>query len=85
VGLLSDQQEKKIKTLSFSKNGTKEQNFEYYLAGSPCEDVIGKVIKPTISGVSNLFPNDLRLVRLSIEGYWRASLCSIQSCNHWVL
>ncbi|MDX5586007.1 MAG: PAS domain S-box protein, partial [Aureibaculum sp.] len=45
------------------------ESFEYDLAGTPCEKVIGKEACSFPKGVQKLFPSDHLLVEKNIEGY----------------
>ncbi len=69
VGELAGKKMDKIKTISLCYRGRIISNIEYELKGSPCEQVIsnGKCRYPR--NVSKLFPNDLLLKDLGIEGY----------------
>ncbi len=44
--------------------------FEYELADTPCENVIGQSICSYPSGVQSLFPKDLLLVEMNIDSYF---------------
>jgi len=61
--------ETKIKTISVVKNGKVIDNFEYLLAGTPCNDVIGKQVCTYPNHVDELFPKDVMLKEMSIKSY----------------
>jgi PAS domain S-box-containing protein len=59
----------KVKSVAISgKNGLLE-NFEYYLEGTPCHNVIDKQMCTYTSSITALFPNDTLLKQLEIEAY----------------
>ncbi|WNM64130.1 sigma 54-interacting transcriptional regulator [Candidatus Nitrospira neomarina] len=59
----------RVKTLAFWEGQKFIENFEYDLAGTPCEKVIRGEICHFAHGVQTLFPNDQALVELQAEGY----------------
>jgi formate hydrogenlyase transcriptional activator len=64
-----------VRTLAFWARGQIQENFEYDLAGTPCEDVVkhGRLCHHPV-GVKNRFPRALPLVGLGIESYLGAPL-----------
>ena len=69
---------KKIKTLSLYADGQIEGNLEYELAHTPCENVVGKSICTYKHGVARLFPKDVLLEQMGVEGYVGAPLFDSQ-------
>lgn len=59
----------RIRTLAFWNGEGFLENFEYDLAGTPCEKVIRGEICHFDHGVQTLFPGDQALVQLQAEGY----------------
>lgn len=68
VGELKEN-EKKVKVISGIGKGDPLEQFEYELANTPCENVIGQSICFYSSGVQKLFPKDDLLIEMGIEGY----------------
>ena len=59
----------RVRTLAFWARGQIQKNFEYDLAGTPCEDVMrGRLCHHSV-GVKDRFPLALPLVQLGVEGY----------------
>ncbi|MES9972299.1 MAG: EAL domain-containing protein [Candidatus Thiodiazotropha sp.] len=59
----------RIKSLAMIANNKAIDEFEYDLAGTPCNTVIKKGAKLYTRGVQDLFPNDEHLVTLKAQGY----------------
>ncbi|MDR4495865.1 MAG: sigma 54-interacting transcriptional regulator [Nitrospirales bacterium] len=59
----------RVRTLAFWDGAAFSENFEYDLAGTPCEKVVRGEICHFDQGVQNLFPGDQALVQLQAEGY----------------
>ncbi|MCP5097569.1 MAG: PAS domain S-box protein, partial [Chloroflexi bacterium] len=59
----------KIRVVGGFGKGEKLPTFDYALAGTPCENVIGQSLCFYPYDVQNLFPKDHMLVEMSIEGY----------------
>lgn len=68
-----------VKTLAFSARGELRENFEYDLAGAPCEEVANKRICSYPRGVAGLFPRDELLQEMDIEAY--VGVCLYDSRN----
>src|SRR6185312_966619 len=65
----------RARTIAFwSRDGIAE-NFEWTLAGTPCEDVVHGKLCHHPSGVRQNFPEDRLLVELGIESYLGVPLC----------
>ena len=59
-----------VKAISFWNKNKHKKPFEYLLAGSPCEDVINKRQKFISKNVTQLYPEDIGLVKLGVESYF---------------
>ena len=68
IGLYDDNK-KAIKTIALSANGTIVDNFSYALKDTPCEEVVGQETCAICTGVQSLYPDDLLLQEMNIEGY----------------
>ncbi|HEY3277902.1 MAG TPA: PocR ligand-binding domain-containing protein, partial [Syntrophorhabdaceae bacterium] len=62
-------QDHKAKTLAIYFDGTFEDNVEYTLADTPCEEVVGKTICSFPQKVRDLFPRDEILREMGAESY----------------
>lgn len=69
VSVLSGDKNDKARTLSFWAKGKHGDNFEYSLAGTPCENVLKKESCFSRSGVQKMFPDDRRLSEMNIESF----------------
>lgn len=58
-----------IKTLAVWHNNSIAPNYEYELAGSPCENVTNTGICTYNSGICQLFPEDKQLQEMGFESY----------------
>ena len=58
-----------IRTVAVFGDGRIIDNFEYPLAGTPCENVVGKKACAYANDIQLLFPEDLLLVEMGIESY----------------
>jgi PAS domain S-box-containing protein len=63
-----------IRTIAAHSREGEMAPFEYSLAGSPCETVVGRGICAYPSGVAARFPDDRALQRMGIEAYVGAPL-----------
>jgi formate hydrogenlyase transcriptional activator len=59
----------RVRTLAFWARGQIQENFEYDLAGTPCEDVMRGRLCHYPSGVKERFPLAKPLVQLGVESY----------------
>ena len=64
----------RIQTLSFSRNGTIQPNFDYILEGTPCSVVRNEGLCTWASGIQQLFPEDSMLQEMNLESYTGISL-----------
>lgn len=65
----SDSTKKKVKTLAFWAGEDFGEDFEYELAGTPCENVIKGEIQFYPQKIQMLFPKDKDLIDLGAESY----------------
>jgi len=70
IGKLIKGDELKVQAISFWNKNQYKKPFEYLLAGSPCEDVINHRQKLIPENVTQLYPNDVGLVKLGVESYF---------------
>ena len=59
----------RVRTLAFWTGEGFLENFEYDLAGTPCEQVLGGKVCHYPKGVQELVPQDRDLVSLQAESY----------------
>ena len=59
----------RVKVLGGFAKGEKMELFEYNLAETPCENVVGQEMCIYSSGITKLFPKDLLLQEMGIESY----------------
>ena len=64
----------RVRTLAYWSDGRIQDNFEYDLAGTPCEDVIRGRLCHHPAGVKDRFPRAKPLVALRVESYLGAPL-----------
>jgi two-component system, cell cycle sensor histidine kinase and response regulator CckA len=69
IGELAGEEKNTVQTLAVAVDGSLEANFEYDLAGTPCEAVAGKGVCTYPSSVSSRFPEDALLRDMGVEGY----------------
>ncbi len=69
VGELQPEKPGIIRSLSAWRNGQPAESFEYSLAGTPCEDVVGRELCVHPADVQKLFPNDAILAELNAYAY----------------
>ena len=58
-----------VRTLAVSARGKVVPNFEYDLAGTPCETVVGQSFCSYARGVREKFPKDRMLADMQVESY----------------
>ena len=71
-------QEDFVRSIAFCIDGVIQENIDYVLKGSPCEEVIKQEICAYPAGVAQLFPNDVGLRKRNIEGYVGVALYDSQ-------
>jgi PAS domain S-box-containing protein len=59
----------RAQTMALWSGGSAQPNFEYDLAGTPCEQVDGSALCHYPTGVQALFPDDTLLQQMEIESY----------------
>ncbi|GIW52088.1 MAG: hypothetical protein KatS3mg081_1443 [Gemmatimonadales bacterium] len=69
VAELAESHPGRARTLAYWRDGRLEENFEYDLAGTPCENVVGKGFCLYPDAVTRLFPEDLWLRREGAAAY----------------
>jgi len=69
IGELIPGKEETIRTIGVCAKGAIANNFDYDLAHTPCEGVLGKGICSYVSGVAEMFPKDVLLKEMKAEGY----------------
>jgi PAS domain S-box-containing protein len=65
----------KARTIAYWARDHIADNFEWTLAGTPCEEVVHGKLCHHPSGVRQSFPNDRSLIEWGIESYLGAPLC----------
>jgi len=73
------QQTHSVKTLALCANDKIIENIEYHLADTPCENVLKYLACVYPQGVQSLFPNDVLLQEMCIQGYLGVPLYSSES------
>lgn len=58
-----------VHTIAVARDGQVSSNFIYSLTGSPCENVVDKKLCCYPMGVADLFPKDIALRQMGVEGY----------------
>ena len=69
IGKLAGPNNDHIRTLAFWKSDGLGDNFQYELAGTPCETVVGQQMRHYLRGVADLFPRDGDLKTLQVQCY----------------
>ena len=69
IGELVPDDHQRIRTIAVHANGQTMPNFEYPLAGTPCENVVGRQTCTYPHGVQEQFPTDHMLIELGIHAY----------------
>jgi PAS domain S-box-containing protein len=67
----------RVRTLAFWARGRIQENFEYDLAGTPCEEVLRGRLCHYPVGVNDRFPRAQPLVQLGVESYLGAPLLDV--------
>jgi PAS domain S-box-containing protein len=74
VSEVANESKTRLRTLAVWTGEGFGENFEYDLAGTPCEHLCEKTRRFYPSGVQDLFPNAGILVELGAQSYWGISL-----------
>ncbi|MDX1763133.1 MAG: PAS domain S-box protein [bacterium] len=69
VGEVMDKPGNRVRTLAVYAGGQAADNFEYDLADTPCETVLGKTLCAYTSSVQAQFPKDQLLREMAVESY----------------
>jgi diguanylate cyclase (GGDEF)-like protein/PAS domain S-box-containing protein len=69
IGEVTGENSQKIKTIAIFARGKFLNNFEYFLADTPCETVVGKNLCVYPRDVAKLFAKDEMLAQMGIESY----------------
>ncbi|MFQ5703992.1 MAG: PAS domain S-box protein [Gemmatimonadales bacterium] len=69
VGIIPNDDLAAIRTIAVCVHGNISDNFRYSLAGTPCENVVGRDMCAYRNGVSQMFPQDSLLRELDVESY----------------
>ncbi|MCK5276386.1 MAG: PAS domain S-box protein [Alphaproteobacteria bacterium] len=74
VGVFADDRASWVRTLTVFADGAKADNFEYALAGTPCQGVVGRTACIFNGNVQHEFPDDKLLIEMGMETYVGAPL-----------
>jgi PAS domain S-box-containing protein len=74
IGELIEGKIDRVKTLAVCSQGMIADNFVYDLADTPCEGVLRQHVCSYVFGVAEMFPKDLLLKEMTVEGYVGAPL-----------
>ena len=69
IAVPSEEDSRTMHVLAFFLDGKIRENFEYPIAGTPCETVVGHAFRVYPSGLRAAFPVDLDFARLGFESY----------------
>jgi PAS domain S-box-containing protein len=69
VSVIVDDGATRARTLAIWVGGSHQENFEYNLAGTPCEGIVGKTICHYPDHVQDRFPGDAWLAETGIQSY----------------
>ncbi|MCJ8337917.1 MAG: ATP-binding protein, partial [Pseudomonadales bacterium] len=75
-----DAQRNTSQTISLVSDGEILDNFEYSLHDTPCADVSGNAVCIHPENIAVLYPNDLLLIEMGIEGYIGTPLQDSAGC-----
>lgn len=73
-GVYKDERKESIRTLSFWDGERMHHDFEYVLAGSPCEDILQGEGNLIAEGVVQRYPQDKALAERGVESYFGVRL-----------
>lgn len=77
IGLLDDVDKQLINTFIVWNNGQLIDNFQYSLAGTPCEEVVNLKHEIIKEGAACRYPDDEMLVQMKVESYFGSPLIGI--------
>jgi diguanylate cyclase (GGDEF)-like protein/PAS domain S-box-containing protein len=69
IGMLDEGANECVQTIAVCDHGRIGHNLSYALAGTPCANVVGQSTCVYPNQVQRLFPEDLLLARMGVEGY----------------
>lgn len=69
IGQLVRGRDDLVRTIAVSKFGRIVENFEYSLAGSPCENVVNQKLRSYSRDLSRIFPDNAWLAEMKIESF----------------
>jgi len=79
IGELTGEDKRSIQTLAFCTSGRISENFVYSLDHTPCDNVLEQGICLYPAGVKDLFPEDISLQELDVQGYAGIPLVDAQN------
>ena len=74
ISVFAGTERTRLRTLAVWVDGHLAKNFEYPLAGTPCEAALGREFSHFERGAHRVFPGDGMLAQFAIEGYAAATL-----------
>ncbi len=74
IGLISDKEKTRIKSYLVWSEGKFMDNFEYELAGTPCQDVLNGKAELIPTNVKALYPQDKMLTDMDLDSYYGTPL-----------
>jgi PAS domain S-box-containing protein len=69
IAVPNDDDPRSMRVLAFFLDGEIRENFEYPIAGTPCQTVMGQAFRIYPSGLRAAFPRDPDFARLGFESY----------------
>ncbi|MCW8988910.1 MAG: PAS domain S-box protein [Gammaproteobacteria bacterium] len=69
IGLLDEKNPQQINTIAVSADGSTAENMSYSLDDTPCANVVGNETCAYPENIQQLFPNDILLKQMDVEGY----------------
>jgi PAS domain S-box-containing protein len=69
IALPRETDSRRMKMLAFYADGRIVEDFEYEVAGTPCETVLGQQLRVYRSGLQELFPLDSEFRRMAAQSY----------------
>lgn len=85
IGICVPENPEYIRTIAAHLRGKQDDNFEYVIAGSPCERVLAGDISVFTSGVQARFPDDIDLAEGDWDSYAGAPLRDVEGNTIGVL
>ncbi len=69
MGELTIENDRIVETIAVWTKGRIGENFRYNLAGTPCDNVVGRTLCTYPSGVREIFPDDAILREMNVDSY----------------